>query len=69
MYKRVPQELKELRQWVLYDQKKIPIAINGGMASTTNPATWSGFGEVVAEKGGKAKGIGFVFTADDSTLR
>jgi putative DNA primase/helicase len=45
---------------------KVPYCIDGRAASSTDPATWGIFDDVVAAfKAGGFDGIGFVFTADD----
>src|SRR5260370_28365628 len=76
-YARVPQELRERRQWVCY--KRVPKAGHAGKfdkvpvdprtgdnASVDNPSTWGSFPEAVL---GVAKwrkdGIGYVFADDD----
>jgi putative DNA primase/helicase len=68
----IPQELKALKQWVLYRIKEIngrltkpPYRANGRKASSTDSKTWCTFEQAVeAYKKGFA-GIGFVFTEDD----
>ncbi len=73
----IPQELKDLNQWVLYrlvkkpgkeKPDKIPYQTNGiYKASTTNPKTWCSFEDaLVAYETKGFDGIGFVFTKDDS---
>ncbi len=63
----IPDELKELSQWVVCSNVKVPIiAKYGGNASSTNPDTWSPYEkarEVVLS--GKYKHVGFVFTEND----
>jgi putative DNA primase/helicase len=68
----IPQELKELKQWVLWkreeDGTKHPYQIDGFKAKTSAPRTWASFTDVIRRfqnSGKKFKGIGFVFTADD----
>lgn len=63
----IPEELRNRAQWVLWRQvlrgnknTKIPFAVDGSCASTTNPTTWSRFGRVR----GSAR-VGFVFSALD----
>lgn len=63
----IPSELRALRQWVVWryvkrgDDKptKVPFQPNGEPASSTDPATWTSFGEVLEV--GQFDGIGFVF--------
>jgi putative DNA primase/helicase len=74
-YAAVPAELRELKQWVIWDwgikhggkRTKLPIEVaTGELASTTNPATWGTFGQAVhAWKRGKHSGVGFVFSRGD----
>jgi putative DNA primase/helicase len=69
----IPEELKELRQWVVYRLEvvkgrltKPPYQTNGYKANTTNPKTWCAFDEALdAYKQKDFDGIGFVFTEDD----
>jgi len=71
-YSNIPQELKDLRQWVCwrYEHRsgdkptKVPTTIGGYDASSTNPRDWYAFDEVV-ENAHKFDGIGFVFSKDD----
>jgi putative DNA primase/helicase len=71
---RVPLELVELPQWVLWkyalvDDRwtKQPYSRDGHLASTDNPATWTTYSEALetylADQ--SFDGIGFVFTAGD----
>lgn len=73
----VPEELKKLKQWVLYKMEerdggftKPPYQLNGRYASTIEPSTWATYEEVVAkyQSSGKYDGIGFVFTAEDEYI-
>lgn len=68
----IPQELRDLRQWVLFKilpadkgkSKKIPFQPNGKAANINDPSTWCRFTEAV-EVVGKFSGIGFVFSRGD----
>ncbi len=65
-----PDEITALPQWVLWERvggKKLPLQINGRRASSTDPTTWSTFGEARAalQAQGRAAGLGFVFTDND----
>lgn len=74
----VPSELKQLPQWIVWrleerDGKptKVPYRADGaGLASTTDPATWSPAAEAWAtsQNGGGYNGVGFVFAAGDPYL-
>lgn len=67
---RIPDSLKSLRQWVLWKSvekepgkpTKIPFAVSGKAASSTDPETWAPFEDAwdVYERGSYS-GIGFVF--------
>ncbi|MDR1482114.1 MAG: hypothetical protein LBI74_05750 [Synergistaceae bacterium] len=65
----LPEELKNLHQWVLWRGAerggrwtKVPYSITGQRASSTDSATWADFGSVVEHHGsGSFDGIGFVF--------
>ena len=69
----IPQELKQLKQWVLWkiemDDKgkptKVPYKPNGLKASTTRPSDWSDF-DTVCKSCKEYNGIGFVFTKEDN---
>lgn len=72
MYEFIPQELKELNNWVCWkavpDEKshsgisKIPVnPYTGGMAQSNNPSTWSDF-ETAVRVSVDFAGIGFMFS-------
>jgi len=63
----IPDELKELDQWVVYNSTKFPINVRTGKkAEVDNPNTWASFEEArEAVLSGKYKGVGFVLTEDD----
>jgi putative DNA primase/helicase len=77
MFESIPQELKDLRQWIVWkleigkDERltKVPyrIDIPGAHASTTNPKSWTTFKNAVftIENENGYNGIGFVFTEND----
>ncbi len=71
----VPAGLRNHRQWVAWkyverdgNQSKVPVNPHtGGLASSTNPATWSTFQEALdaCQQHAGLAGVGFVFTPDD----
>ncbi len=70
----IPQELRELDQWVCWryvtrdgKRTKLPVsAKTGTAASSTDPETWASFGEATLSlEWGSHDGIGFVFTKAD----
>ncbi len=71
----IPEELKVLKQWVVYrlvkkpgkeKPDKVPYQINFNNASVTNPKTWCTFEQALeAFQEKNFDGIGFVFTKDD----
>lgn len=70
---RIPQELRQLPQWVLwrYEERegkrtKVPYRADdsGRKASSTDRGTWATF-EAALYRAGIADGIGFVFSEDD----
>ena len=72
----IPHELRALKQWVCwrYEQRgdgakptKVPVTIGGYKASSTGPADWYSFDDVV-EAAPKFAGIGFVFSPEDPYL-
>ena len=73
-FKNIPDELKALRQWILWRKEdigaskptKIPYQVNGHKASVVQPQNWSAFDDVCEVfKSGHYSGIGFVFTVND----
>ena len=72
---RVPDDLRELDRWVLwrYEQRKgeptkVPYSVNGKLASSADPSTWSDFDAVMAcwcRFPNRYAGIGFVFLRGD----
>lgn len=74
---RIPAELQEFRQWIVWRLEesdgakptKVPYnAVSGALASVTNPATWCDFATAVAAAtapGSTYSGIGFVLTRAD----
>jgi primase-polymerase (primpol)-like protein len=72
---RIPEELRMLKQWVLWRRedrdgkpRKVPITGQGYAASVTNPDHWSEFGylvELLHKRPDFASGIGFIFTEAD----
>jgi len=71
-YDKVPEELKQLRQWVLWKAiskdgaapTKIPYQANGKAASSTDKETWNEF-RAIRELSDNYSGIGFVFSESD----
>ena len=71
LYPAVPQELKALRQWVLWREKqrdgkptKIPYQVSGVKAKTDTPETWTDYQSAIEHRD-LFSGVGFVFSADD----
>jgi putative DNA primase/helicase len=69
----IPAELKDLRQWVVWDLEdrqgkttKVPYcAKNGDLAKTDDPETWTNFEDAVTRMPKGFSGVGFVFTSVD----
>jgi putative DNA primase/helicase len=71
----VPDDLKELDQWVVwrYERRngkptKVPCRTSGELASVTNPSTWTSFERALEcwrQFPRQYAGIGFVFSAAD----
>ena len=71
LYPAVPQELKALRQWVLWREKqrdgkptKIPYQVSGVKAKTDTPETWTDYQSAIEHRD-RFSGVGFVFSEDD----
>jgi primase-polymerase (primpol)-like protein len=75
VYDNVPNELKNLRQWVCYKLEsrknaageliatKVPYQLNGNLAKTTDPSTWNTLAACAGAVGRPGfAGVGFVFT-------
>lgn len=64
-YTNIPTELKLLDQWVIHNEKKVPLTQNG-YASTNNPQTWLTFPDAMSLLTRNTHyGLGFVFSPDD----
>ena len=66
-YAAIPQEMRSYKQWIVWRKEegtKVPYQINGKLASTTKPGTWSTFAEA-CEASPNYDGIGFVFSEND----
>lgn len=69
----IPKQMQPYRQWILWRSEersgkptKVPYAVDGRLASVTDPATWSDFTTAVERyTAGGYTGVGFVFTDDD----
>lgn len=74
LYSNIPEELRLLKQWVLWKLEdigaakptKVPYSVKGHPASVTDPNHWATFNDVfnVFQLGGYS-GLGFVFTKND----
>ena len=68
---RVPDDLKGLRQWVIWryvgkDKRKTPFTPSGSPAKSNDPETWSSFQDCLAGfREDRDEGLGFEFTRDD----
>ncbi len=74
MFQNIPEELRVLKQWVLWKYEdvnaakptKVPYSIKGYPASVTDPSHWSSFDDCFnAFQLGGYDGLGFVFTEAD----
>lgn len=75
MFSNIPNELKELNQWVLWARvprgnrdAKVPYSVNGFPARTNDSRTWSSYEATVdayMTDPERYSGIGFVFTDKD----
>jgi len=62
----IPQELRDLPQWVVTDASKVPHnARTGRKASVTDPSTWSTFAVATNALNGTYTHVGFVLTKGD----
>ncbi|MFE2747328.1 bifunctional DNA primase/polymerase [Streptomyces scopuliridis] len=58
----VPAELTSRPRWIRHTARKVPIAVDGGTASSTDPSTWSRYRDAAASSAGA--GLGFVLDGD-----
>lgn len=62
-FDKIPDELKKLRNWVCWNDDKIPYTHSGKPAKSNDSSTWCSFEEAKsAVECGKFKGIGFQFS-------
>jgi len=54
-----PKQLTQLRQWVRFNEKKVPLTIDGRYARVNDPSTWSDYQS--AKDSSAGIGVGFVF--------
>src|SRR6266702_4998821 len=74
LYSNLPEELRSLKQWVLWRYEdvgaakptKVPYTLRGTLANVTDPSTWSSFDDLLRSvELGNFSGIGFVFSDAD----
>lgn len=58
----LPPELTSRDRWVRHTARKVPLTVAGGVASSTDPSTWSTYSAAVASTAGV--GMGFVLDGD-----
>ncbi|NGO68243.1 bifunctional DNA primase/polymerase [Streptomyces boncukensis] len=58
----VPAELAQRPRWVRRTSSKVPVAVDGAVASSTDPETWSTYRAAAASTAGA--GLGFVLDGD-----
>lgn len=62
----LPTELTGRERWVRRDERKAPRTVNGGFASVSDPATWSGYRDATASKVGV--GLGYMLAEGDGIV-
>lgn len=58
----IPAELTSRPRWIRRTSRKVPVAVDGTTASSTDPATWSRYRNAAASTAGV--GLGFVLDGD-----
>lgn len=58
----LPRALTRSPRWIRHNAAKVPLTVAGGLATSTNPATWSPFADACASTAGT--GLGVVLTGD-----
>lgn len=65
-FDKIPAELKDRDQWVLWRTGKVPYSVSGQPAKANEPSTWAPYLEAVrVYEAGGYEGIGYEFAADD----
>jgi putative DNA primase/helicase len=62
-YNNIPDELKNLDQWVLHEDKK-PVQSDGNLASSTKSSTWGCFKAMIKHSIRQKKGLSFALNND-----
>jgi KaiC/GvpD/RAD55 family RecA-like ATPase len=69
---KIPEALRERHQWIVWRNEtrgdkptKLPFTVDGGMAKSNDPSTWSTYAKACAAIKRGCDGIGFMFSADD----
>jgi primase-polymerase (primpol)-like protein len=58
----IPAELTSRPRWIRRTARKVPLTVDGGTASSTDPSTWSRYRDAAASSAGA--GLGFVLDGD-----
>jgi primase-polymerase (primpol)-like protein len=58
----IPDELTRRPRWIRRTARKVPVAVDGSAASSTDPATWSRYRDAARSSAGA--GLGFVLDGD-----
>lgn len=58
----VPADLTSRPRWIRRTSRKVPVAVDGGAASSTDPSTWSRYRDAARSTAGA--GLGFVLDGD-----
>jgi primase-polymerase (primpol)-like protein len=58
----IPAELTSRPRWIRRTLRKVPLTVDGGVASSTDPASWSRYSD--AAKSAAGAGLGFVLDGD-----
>ncbi|MFD3714277.1 bifunctional DNA primase/polymerase [Streptomyces sp. NPDC058677] len=58
----IPAELTSRPRWVRRTSRKVPVSVDGGTASSTDPETWSTYRDAARSTAGA--GLGFVLDGD-----
>jgi hypothetical protein len=59
---RIPVELQGLPRWVRWSSRQVPLTVDGRVASSTDPGTWSSYAK--ARRSTAGAGLGFVLNGD-----
>jgi RecA-family ATPase len=65
LWSRIPQALRDRRQWAVAGPDKAPRTVGGGNASSTDPSTWTDFDSACKAAAERGLHVGYMLSTDD----